>query len=216
MATKTPADVARELNLKFSEEPMGSDGKWVRFRFEFPDDNAPVDTKTVTLSKPPAGYVAPKGYLDAVRGVTEWRRRCGPWLFVGTTDTVAAKLTVGTRIAVGLWNRKNRKVLKAAAKQLETSEAYARQLATSQPTPMQGVRILDDLTKLAEPETQMLRKQLVEAAQQAEVAIAAARAHADGKCGCGVGDLCPVGVSERDAAADKALAEVIPLRKAVG
>jgi hypothetical protein len=212
---KTPGDIARELGLRFTEE-KSRDGRWVRFVFEFPDhDKVPVEMKTVTFQGVPKGYTAPPKYLDAVRGVATWRERVKPWLFVGTTDTVAAQLTLGNRLAVGLWNRKNRKKLKAAQKQLEASESYARSLALSQPTPMQGLKVLDDLApKLAEVETQELRKKLVEASQLAQDAIAIGQRHFDGTCGC-PGTPCEVAQAEKASGVTyEPMAEVIPLRKA--
>lgn len=225
MSARTPESIATELGLKFDVQST-PDGKWRRFRFDFPDyDKVAVDAKTVSFRGVPKDYEAPKNFIETVQRVTKWREKCKPWLFVGTTDTVAAELTLWTRATVYKFNRANSRKLKAAAKLMEASESYARQLAASQPTPMQGVRILDELTKLAEPATQALRKQLIEAAQVAEARVLEAKAHADGTCSCATSDPslsmpCPVAVFEAAVEASKAEeskgADVIPLRKAVG
>ena len=205
---RTPEDIATKLGLKF-EAQASADGKWKRFRFDFPDyDKIEVETKTVAFRGVPKDYEAPKNFIETVQRVTKWRERCGPWLFVGTTDTVAAELTLWTRAVVYKFNRANSRKLKAAAKAAEASEAYGRQLAISQPTPQQGLRILDELTKGLEPQTVALRAQLEAAAAQFDLRVAEARAHADGSCGCD-DKPCPVALAEEAA---KAPDNVVPLR----
>jgi hypothetical protein len=183
--------IARELGLNFTTTTSG-DGKWLRFKFDFPGSESVKVQNTITFPKALENAELPKSLTETIRRVTTWRNRISPWLLLGTVDTVASQQTIGTRVSVALWNRKNRKRIKLAAKALGESEAYARKLALTQPTPMQGVRVLDDLTKLAESETQVLRKQLIEAAQTAERIHAEALAHAEGKCGEG----CPVCAAE--------------------
>lgn len=211
--SKTPGDIARELGLKFSEEKLGE--KWVKFRFEFPDyDKIEVDTKTVTFNGVPKDFKAPETFLATVEAVKRWRERVKPWMLLGASDSVASELTLWTRATVFKFNRANKKLIKAANEKLQKSEAYARQLAMTQSTPMQAIKILDELTKCAEPETQALKMQLQNAVALAEARIAEAKAHADETCSCAKGELCPVGVATRDLAAEKALAEVIPLKRA--
>lgn len=213
MANRTPEDVAQELGLKFKVEAT-PDGKWKRFRFDFEGyEKVPTDN-TVGFRAPPPDYEAPKNLIATIQAVTRWREKIKPWLFLGTTDTVAAELTMWTRAVVFKFNRGNAKRMRAAAKALEGSEAYGRQLAISQPTPRQALRIIDELTKNAEPETQALRIQLENAAVQADALIATAKLHAEGRCGCPV-DLCAVGLAEKNAP----MADVVSLderRKAAG
>jgi len=152
----SPDEVARALGIAFTTQAT-SDGKWVRFHFVVPENHDSPE------------------FHAAVSNITAWREKVKPWLFVGTVDVVAAKLTFGNRFRVAHYNRKNRKLLLASAK----SEGWARRKAMSQPTPHQGITILDALCKCEEPETQQLRAMLVKRAAEVEAEVAALRAKAD-------------------------------------
>lgn len=200
--------IANELGLKYTTK-LSPDGKWTKFNFEFPGIDAVKTVQTVTWPGVPKNLEVPRSLTETIEKVTKWRSKMKPWLFVGSADTVATKQTFATKRVVASWNRKNRKVIKNAQKQLSKSEAYARQLAMSQQHPGQGINVLDQMTKLAEPETQMLRKKLVEAAQIADLVVANARKHVDGTCGCPVE---PCDVAKAEAANAKVAAEAAEAR----
>lgn len=142
MPTRSPVDVANELGLKFTFEQT-QDGKWTRFKFAMPD-------------------VEHADFAAVVTQVSAWRKRIQAWLFVGTVDTVASELTVGNRLRVAWYNRKNRKAIAA----FWTEEAVARRHALSQPSPAQGVSVLK-----ATPQKEKATKQLREQLERAETVL---------------------------------------------
>lgn len=175
--------IATELGLTFTVE-LSHDKRWKRFKFDFDGIDKLQVENTVAWKGVPENLEVPKSLTDTIQRVTKWRNRIEPWLLIGTLDTVSAEQTLGSRLSVAFWNRKNRKRIETAQAQLAKNESYARRLATSQPTPMQAIKVLDSLTKLQEKETQEFRKQLVEAAQAFEKVQADALAHVEGRCGC--------------------------------
>jgi len=168
MMTRDPIELAKQLGLDF-DTTHTHDGKYVRFAFRVPQNNA--GRPSTTPGAPPIveGGVSPaqidrgrapaqpKEFHETVARITKWREKVKPWLFVGTVDTVAVKMNVFTRTTVGKFNIRNVRRIKKLAK----SEEEARRIAQTQPTPHQGIVVLDSLTELKEYKTRELRERLI-------------------------------------------------------
>lgn len=159
MTTRDPIELAKQLGLDF-DTTHTVDGKYVRFAFHYPDSGQKVSgpggvsPAQIDRSKPPP---VSKDFQETVARVTRWREKVKPWLFVGTVDTVAVKMNVFTRTTVGKFNLRNSRKIKKLAK----SEEEARRIAQTQPTPHQGIVVLDSLTELKEYKTRELRDRLI-------------------------------------------------------
>jgi hypothetical protein len=169
MRTHDPIELAKSLGLDFDTNHT-MDGKYVRFSFRVPQagdkrpkplPGAPVEVEggvgNVIDRNPRNAPVQPKEFHAAVAAITKWRETVKPWLFVGTVDTVAVKMNWYTRSIIGKYNLKNRRKIQKLAK----SEEEARRIAQTQPTPHQGIVVLDSLTELKEYKTRELRERFV-------------------------------------------------------
>jgi hypothetical protein len=168
--SRDPIELAKQLGLDF-DTAHTTDGKYVRFTFRVPQSNAGRPSPATPGAPPPVeggvGNVIdrdlrnapkqPKEFHEHVARITQWREKVKPWLFVGTVDTVAVKMNLFTRQTVGKYNLRNRRRIRKIAK----SEEEARRIAQTQPTPHQGIVVLDSITELKEFKTRELRDRLI-------------------------------------------------------
>lgn len=166
---KSPEDIARELGLEFTvEKPAQSKIPVLRFTFKFPelkvDAKGAIGSAGASVATVARAFDAPENvtYAETVKRVTKWAARVKAWTFI-TPDArpvVAAELSFGNRVKVAWVNRATRKALA----EYWGEESRARRLALSQPTPMQGVKVLE-ATPMKEMETRRLRDTLRKSAE---------------------------------------------------